>query len=317
MKKVFCVVVMVAIIAGGLFAAAGSDYPSRNMNVLVGYSAGGNTDLATRAITNAATPDLPRGVNFIVSNVTGDAGLIAFNQFYNSRPDGYTLICANIDMAINYAIKRTQFSMDDWIPVGCAFYDPYGLVIRGNHPNYSSFAEFVKYAKDNPGRVVIGHSGLGSTPQILADMFEKHFGLSIRHVPYNSSADAITAIVAGDIDAHFCQATPALSHIRAGTVRLAAMLTDERTKLWPDVPTAKEFFPDFDNKFIAWGFIAAPKNTPPEIISYLRGIFDKAVVSSDFERNMTNLNQAVPPINSRNMAQFIKEQYELYQSLLR
>jgi tripartite-type tricarboxylate transporter receptor subunit TctC len=177
--------------------------------------------------------------------------------------------------------------------------------------------EFVNFVRANPGRAVIGHSGLGSAPQIMSDMFEKFFNVNVRHIPYNSSADAVTAIVAGDIDAHFCQATPALSHIRAGSVRLSAMLTDDRTPLWPDVPTVKEFFPDFDNQFIAWGFIATQKDAPTEVINFLRDIFDRAVVTPEFEQNMRNLNQAVPPINSRNMVQFVRAQYELYLQLLR
>ena len=317
MKKITGFIIILMVIAVGLFAAGAKDYPSRNINILVGYPAGGNTDLATRALADAAAPYLPKGVTFVVSNVVGDAGLIAFNQFANSRPDGYTLICANIDMAINYAIKRTEYGMDDWIPTGAAFYDPYGLVVSGNNPNYSDFKEFIDYVKANPGKVTIGHSGLGSTPNILADMFEKHFGVSVRQVPYNGTPDAVVAIVNGEIDAHFCQATPALSHIRAGTVRLVTMMTDQRNPLWPDVPTAKEISPNFDNKFIAWGFISAPKGTPPEVISFLRDAFDKAMPTPEFAKNMANLNQAVPPIDSRNMVQFVKEQYDLYQSILR
>jgi tripartite-type tricarboxylate transporter receptor subunit TctC len=314
MKKSVCIFVMFALTGAALFAGGGGEYPSRNVEVLVGYSAGGSTDLGTRGLLEAASSEVPKGVNFVVSNVTGDTGLIAFNKFLQSKPDGYTLICANIDMAINAAIGRTKITKDDWIPVGCAFYDPYGL-ITGNSPNYKNFKEFVEYAKAHPGEIAVGHSGLGGTPYILGSAIEKHFGLKFRWVPYNSSVDCAVAIVAGDIEASVSQATPALSQIKAGNIRLLTMYTDQRSSLWPDTPVAKEYFPDFDNKFIAWGFIAAPKGTPPEVIKYLEGVFDKARVKPEYKKIVENLNQEVAPIDSKDMASFIKTQYELYVEL--
>jgi tripartite-type tricarboxylate transporter receptor subunit TctC len=314
MKKIVCVAAVFMALAGGLFAGGGGEYPSRNIEAIVGYSAGGSTDLGTRGLFEAASSELPSGVNFVVSNVVGDAGLIGFNKFLQARPDGYTLMAANIDIAINYAIGRTKISIDDWIPVGCAFYDPYGLIV-GNSPNYKTFKEFIDYAKSHPGQVTMGHSGLGGTPQILTTAIEKHFGVSFKYVPYNSSADCAVAIVAGDIEGSVSQATPALSQIKAGNIRLLTMFTDERSGLWPDTPVAKEYYPDFDNKFVAWGFVAVPKGTPPEIIKYLEGVFDRARVKPEYKQIVTNLNQDVAPINSPDMAAFIKGQYDLYAEL--
>jgi len=312
MKRVVCFFVVLMLVTGGLFAKGQGDFPARNIEVFVGYGAGGSTDLAARALAEVANADLPKGVNLIVSNIAGDAGIIAFNRFMQAKPDGYTLISANIDMVLNYWLGRTQYGMDDWIPVGQSIWDSF-VLLTGNSPNYKDFKEFIEYARANPGQVTMGHAGMGGSTHSFARAIEKQFGITFKYIPYGSSADCAVAIVSGDIEATVSQVAPAVSHVNAGTIRILVTLARQRSSFWPNVPIAKEIFPDFDPQFIAWVFFSVPKGTPPETVKYLRDLFDKARAKPEYAKLVGNLGQEVGPLNSATYAAFVKEQYDLYE----
>lgn len=290
------------------------EYPKNNVNVVVPYSAGGPTDLSVRSLLDVASETLPPGVTFAVSNVTGGAGLIGVNQFANSKNDGYTLGVINIDLAINYALDRTDMNPANFEPLSMALADPYALLVGADTP-YGDMKEFVEYAKANPGKVVVGDSGLGSAPYLAAVAIEKEFGLDVKHVSFDGTADIITAVANKTVDVMFIQPGSALSQIQAGNIKMLAVLSDARMTTYPDVPTAKESYPDLDFQIIGWVCLAAPTGTPAEIVDYLKGVLGDASVSEQYAETLAGLNMQAISTKPEELPEFINAQVAFYQEM--
>lgn len=171
-------------------SAAELDYPKQNINVVVQYSAGGGTDLSVRGVLDGVK-DVP--VNFSVSNVTGNGGLIGLTQVANSKADGYTLGVVNTDFIINMVLGNTDMTLDTFSPLACALRDPFVLII-GNNENYSTLEEFVDYAKAHPGEIVVGETGTGAAPTLAITAMENALGIDVSNVTYEGSADCVTAV---------------------------------------------------------------------------------------------------------------------------
>lgn len=290
------------------------DYPKNNVNVIVQYSAGGPTDLSVRSLLDTASEKLPSGVAFAVSNVTGGSGLIGVNQFATSKNDGYTLGVINIDLAINYALGRTDMNPEDFEPLSMALADPYALLVGEDTP-YEDLKGFVEYVKAHPGEVVVGDSGVGSAPYLAAVAIEKEFGLELRHVSFDGTADIITAVANKTADVMFIQPGSALSQIQAGNIKMLAVLSDDRMTTYPDVPTAKESYPDMDFQIIGWVCLAAPKETPAEITDYLREVLGEASVSEQYAETLKGLNMQAISTKPEELPSFISDQVRFYQEM--
>lgn len=208
------------------------DYPKQNINVVVQYSAGGGTDLSVRGVLDGVT-GVP--TNFSVSNVTGNGGLIGLTQVANSAADGYTLGVVNTDFVINIVLGNTDLTLDSFSPLACALRDPFVLII-GNNENYSTLEEFVAYAKANPGKIVVGETGTGAAPTVAITAMENALGIDVSNVTYEGSADCVTAVVGGHIDATFAQACNATAQVEAGNAKIIGVLANDRLEAFPDVP---------------------------------------------------------------------------------
>lgn len=294
--------------------AAKLDYPKNNVNVVVQYSAGGPTDLSVRSLLDTAAEQLPSGVTFAVSNVTGGSGLIGVNQFATSKNDGYTLGVINIDLAINYALGRTEMSPADFEPLSMALADPYALLVGADTP-YDDMKGFVEYAQEHPGEVIVGDSGLGSAPYLAAVAIEKEFGLELKHVSFDGTADIITAVANGTVDVMFIQPGSALSQIQAGNIKMLAVLSDDRMTTYPDVPTAKESYPDLSFQIIGWVCLAAPEGTPAEIVDYLKEVLGEASVSEQYAETLNGLNMQAISMKPDELPEFINDQVAFYQEM--
>lgn len=167
-------------------SAAELDYPKQNINVVVQYSAGGGTDLSVRGVLDGVK-DVP--VNFSVSNVTGNGGLIGLTQVANSKADGYTLGVVNTDFIINMVLGNTDMTLDTFSPLACALRDPFVLII-GNNENYSTLEEFVDYAKAHPGEIVVGETGTGAAPTLAITAMENALGIDVSNVTYDGAPTA-------------------------------------------------------------------------------------------------------------------------------
>lgn len=294
--------------SGGL-----NGYPNQNVNVVVQYSAGGGTDLSVRGVLDGV-PDFP--VNFSVANVTGNGGLIGLTQVANSAADGYTLGVMNTDFIINIILGNTDLTVDDFSPLACALMDPFVLII-GNNENYSTLEEFVAYAKEHPGEIVIGETGTGAAPTLAITAMENALGIDVSNVTYEGSADCVTAIVGGHIDATFAQPSNATAQVEAGNAKIIGTLSNERLPAFPDVPTFAEVFPDeIDYEMMGFCIISSPAGVDPAIQSYLSENLRKGVESESYANTLSSLGMQTENLSPEELSDFLDQQMDLYTDLL-
>lgn len=299
--------------SGSGSAGTALDYPKQNINVVVQYSAGGGTDLSVRGVLDGVK-DVP--VNFSVANVTGNGGLIGLTQVANSKADGYTLGVVNTDFIINMVLGNTDMTLDTFSPLACALRDPFVLII-GNNENYSTLEEFVDYAKAHPGEIVVGETGTGAAPTLAITAMENALGIDVSNVTYEGSADCVTAVVGGHIDATFAQACNATAQVAAGNAKIIGVLANDRLEAFPDVPTFAEVYPDqIDFEFMGFCVISCPAGVDPAIQDYLSEKLRAGVDSDSFAQTLDSLGMQTSNMDQAQLKDFLSQQLELYTELL-
>lgn len=288
-------------------------YPSKNVQVIVPFSAGGNTDMSTRALLNAVSE--AEGITFVVDNKTGNGGLIGMEALADSDPDGYTLGAVAVDFELHVCFGRTEKTIDDFTPIAATMADPYGILISSSNPNYSTLEEFVDYAKANPGAVKVGTTGNGAAPHVAAMAFAKALGIEFDYYAYEGSADCVTAIASGEIDATFTQPTPAVAQLEAGTEKMIAFMSDDRLDTYPDVPTVNEVYSDATLVMRGWVMVAAPAGIPDDIKDYLTSVFAKALGTQEYKDALTNMGMTPVVIYGDDLQKMIDDDMEFYKKV--
>jgi tripartite-type tricarboxylate transporter receptor subunit TctC len=241
-------------------------YPVRSVRLVVGYAAGGATDITARVIGERLSERL--GQQFIVENRPGAATNIATEQVVRAAPDGYTLLMASAANAINatlYDNLNFDFARDMAAVAG---------VIRMQnvlevHPSVPAHtvSELVAYAKANPDKLIAGSAGNGSPGHVSGELFKMLTGIKMLHVPYRGIAPALADLLAGRIHLLFDNMATAIEHIKSGRVRALGITTTFRSPLLPDVPTISETVPGYEAS--SWYSVTAPKETPSVIVGSL------------------------------------------------
>ena len=315
MKKALGILLAGTLLAAAAVPAAADelDYPKQNINVIVQYSAGGGTDMSVRGMLDAVE-DVP--VNFAVSNVTGNGGLIGLTQVANSDADGYTVGVVNTDFVINIILGNTDLTLDDFDPLACALRDPFVLII-GKNDNYSTLEEFVAYAKEHPGEIVMGDTGTGAAPTLAIQAVENALGIDVTNVTYDGSAGCVTAIVGGHIDATFAQPSNATAQVEAGNCIFAGVLANDRLVAFPDVPTFAEVYPDeIDFEVMGFCIASTPAGVDEGIRNYLSEKFMAAIDSESFQNTLSTMGMQTSNMNPDELREFLNSQKALYEELL-
>ena len=241
-------------------------YPSRPVRIIVGFPAGGATDIQARLMGQWLSDRL--GQQFIVENRSGASGNIGTEAVARAPADGYTLLQIVTPHAINAALY-SNLSFDfarDIAPVICVARLAYVVVVHPSVPA-TTLPEFIAYAKANPGKINYGSAGPGTPQNIGCELFKMMAGVNLVHVPYRGGAPAITDLIGGQIQVIFAPLSESIQQIKAGQLRALAVTTATRLNVLPDTPTVGDFVPGYE----ASGFagIGAPRNTPAEIIDML------------------------------------------------
>ena len=265
-------------------------YPSRPARILVGFAAGGATDIQARLMGQWLSDRL--GQQFIVENRAGASGNIATDAVAKAAPDGYTLLQVVTPHAINAALY-TNLGFDfmrDIAPVVCAARLAYVVVVNQSVPA-RTLPEFIAYAKANPGKLNYGSAGQGTPQNISCELFKMMTGVNLVHVPYRGGAPAIVDLIGEHLQVVFAPVSEAIEHIKAGKLRPLAVTTAARLDVFPDVPTVADFVPGYE----ASGFagIGVPRNTPVEIIDMLNKELNAGLADSKIRARIVELGGTV------------------------
>ena len=248
-------------------AAFAQDYPSRPIRLVLGFPPGGAADVAARVVGEWLSVRLGHPV--VVENKPGASGNIATEDVVRAAPDGNTLLFETGTTTINAALYQ-NLSFDfgaDIAPVAGISRNPFIMEINPAVPA-TTVAEFIAYAKANPGKLAMASAGNGTPHHLFGELFKMMTGITMLHVPYRGEAPALTDLLAGQVQVLFSTAAgPSLEYIKAGKLRALAVTTAARLDTLPGVPTVAEFVPGYEAS--GWFGLGAPKGTPAAIIARL------------------------------------------------
>ena len=257
----------VAIIAL-LTSALSQDYPTRPVEMIVPFAAGGGSELLARLISDGLGKRL--GQPFVVLNRPGANTNLGTLSAVRSKPDGYTLLIASVGLAANPSLyKKLAFEpQSDLEPITLIANSPTVLAVPPSLP-VNTLPEFIAYAKARPGDLNYGSYGVGSGPHLATELFQGKTGTKMVHVPYGGGGPAAVGAMTNQVQALFSSVLPVLGMIRAGTLKAIAIASDRRSELLPEVPTFAEN--GLDYRTGTWFGLLAPAKTPPGIIDLLHG----------------------------------------------
>jgi tripartite-type tricarboxylate transporter receptor subunit TctC len=295
--------------------ASALDYPTRPVHLIVGFAAGGATDIAARLIGQWLSERL--GQSFIVDDRPGASTNIAAEMVVRSPPDGYTLMVFSITNTINPALF-TQLNFNFVRDMsGVAGVSRSSMVLEVNPAvPVSSVPELIAYAKANPGKISLGNYGIGSTSHVVGELFKMRAGLNMLDVSYRGGAPMLTDLLGGQIQVAFDNLSgSSIEYIRTGKLRALAVTTISRSPALPNIPTLAEFLPGFEAS--AWIAIGAPKNTPAAIIDKLNGEINAGLADPKIVARLTDLGATALKVSPVDLDKFVVEETEKWGKLVR
>ena len=303
-----------AVPAAPIVAASQESYPTRPVRLLVGYAAGGPADIVARLTAQWLSDRL--GQQVVVDNRVGAASNIAAEAVVRSPPDGYTLLYVTISNAVNATLydKLSFDLMRDLVPIASITRSPGVLAVNPAFPA-QTVPEFIAYAKANPGKINMASAGPGSAPHLYTELFKMMTGVDLVQVHYRGSGPALPDLISGQVDAMFDPIASSISHIRAGTVRPLAVTTATRLEVLPDVPTVGDFVPGYEAS--GWYGIAAPKNTPAEIVARLNSEVNAALADPRVKASFADVGTAVLPGSPADFGKLLADDTEKWGKVVR
>jgi tripartite-type tricarboxylate transporter receptor subunit TctC len=273
-----------ALIGGG--RALALDYPTRPVHLIVGYPAGGSTDILARLVGQYLSEKL--GQQFIIDNRAGAGNNIGTELVVNAAPDGYTLLLINPANAINTTLyDKLPFDFSrDIAPVA-------GIIRVANVMEVNpavparTVAEFIAYAKANPGKINMASSGNGTSVHVSGELFKMMAGVNLVHVPYRGAAPALTDMMGGQVQVMFDNLPSSIEYIKAGKLRALAVTTAERSPALPDVPTVGDTVKGYEAS--AWFGLGVPKGTPREIVEKLNAAVNAGLADPKLKARLADL----------------------------
>ena len=269
--------------AGG---ASALDYPTRPVRFVVGYPPGGATDILARLIGQRLSEKL--GQQFVIENKPGAGNNIATEAVVNAEPDGYTILLVNPANYINASLyTNLKFNfIRDIAPVASFNRVPNVMTVNNAVPA-KTVAEFIAYAKANPGQVNMASSGNGTSVHLSGEMFMAMAEVKMQHVPYRGAAPAITDLLGGQVQVIFDNMPSVIQHIRSGALSALAVTTTTRSPQLPDTPTVAETVPGYEASAL-FG-VGAPKKTPPEMIEKLNKEINEVLAEPAIKARLIDL----------------------------
>ena len=310
------VIAAIVLMLVPLTSVLGQEFPSKPVRFVVPYAAGGSGDLLARLLGNKLSSMW--GQQVVIDNKPGAGGLIGTEFAARSDPDGYTLYLAT-DGPLTVAATLNKHVPYDWkrdlAPVSMIAMGYQVLIVDPKLP-VRNLREFVELARQKPGVLNFASIGVGSAPHLAAELFKSVANVDITHVPYRgSSAQAITALIAGDVGMFMVGTSTAVPHIQSGSLRALAVTSAQRVDSLPDIPTfAEAGLPGVDVSL--WFAVLVPSATPPTIVKKLNADIVRAVADPDYKKALETRGFEAQSSSPEQLATFLDKDYVKFRDLI-
>ena len=287
----------------GMLMAQGADWPAKQIKLVVPFPAGGSTDSVGRLLAAELSKEL--GQTVVVENKGGANGNIGSDMVAKAEPDGYTLLLSGVGSnAISYAVYQNMPYRDsDFAHISLLATGPNVLVANNDFPG-KTFAEFIKLARENPGKYTHASSGSGSSGHLAMEMLKQDAKIDLVHVPYKGGAAAITDMIGGRVQVMFLNQDTLLPQVTSGKLRALAVASAKRNPAYPDTPTVAESgYPGFSAE--SWFGLSAPAKTPPAVIQRLNQATVKALSSPEIRQKLESVGFVVVADDPKSFSAFV------------
>jgi tripartite-type tricarboxylate transporter receptor subunit TctC len=287
-------------------------YPTRPVRIIVPFPAGQATDTIARLMGQSLSERL--GQPFVIENRTGAGGNIGTESVVRATPDGYTLLLVGLSNAMNATLyKKLNFNfIREIAPVASIGGGPYVMVVNPSVPA-KTVAEFIAYAKANPGKINMGSSGSGSVSHVFGERFKTMTGINLVHVPYRGGY--VPDLLSGQVQVVFGTITTHIQYIRSGMLRALAVTTATRSDVLPDIPTLAEFVPGYEAS--QWYGLGAPKDTPAEVIDKLNKEINAVAADPLIKARLAGLGVDPVLMTSAEFGKFSADETEKWGKVIR
>ncbi len=296
-------------------ARAQTTWPTSPVTFVVGYSAGGSTDINARELANVMTPVI--GQQIIIDNKGGAAGSIGLRAVAAAKPDGYSLFVAvGTNVIINPYVQKGMIDTIAALAPICQITDYQYVLVVGNSVPAKNAAELVAMAKKDPEKLTYSSSGVGGNNHLAGALFAEAAGIKMTHVPYKGTGPAVADVISGQITMNFSSLPPAVSQIKGGNLKALAVTGNKRVKSLPDVPTLKE--QGIDVVVTSWQGLFAPAKTPDAILDKIEKSAKEAMKNPKWEEALARDGLEQPPERSRaEFAKFVVDEHTFWGKTLK
>jgi tripartite-type tricarboxylate transporter receptor subunit TctC len=311
-RQILHLAASIIALPASLRAAFALDYPTRPVRLIVGFPAGGLTDILARLLSPWLSERF--GQQFIVEDQPGAGTNLATEAVVRARPDGYTFLMATSTNAINATLyDNLKFNfIRDTTPVASIARTPLVMEVNPSFP-VKTVPDFIAYAKANPGKIDMATAGIGSSVHLAGELFMTMTGVQLVPVHYRSSY--VPDMLAGQVQVVFSPVPTTIEQVRAGKLRALAVTSRTRSEALPDVPTIDEFVPGYEAN--VWNGVVAPKNTPTEVIDKLYKEIDAALADPKIMARFAAVGSVPKSITPADFGKFIAEDTEKWGKVIR
>ncbi len=294
--------------------ARAQSYPTRPVRILVGYPAGGPTDITARLIGQWLSERM--GVPFVIENRPGGSGSLATEVVVRSAPDGYTLLLAGVWDAINATLyQKLNFTfVNDIAPVAGLVRYSNVMLVAPSFPARTA-PEFIAYAKANPGKINVAAPGVGTSQHLSGELFNQMTGLDMTAVQYRGSALGLTDLMGGQVQVMFDAILSSIAQVRSGKLRALAVTAATRSDALPDVQSLKDFVPGYEAS--GWNGIGAPRSTPVEIVDRLNREINAGLSDPALRARFADLGGTVLPGSPADFGRQIADETQKWGKVIR
>jgi tripartite-type tricarboxylate transporter receptor subunit TctC len=315
MKKtltIFCLLALVAVFGLSNIGLAQEKYPSKPVEIIVSWAAGGATDVLFRAL-GAVFPKYANNQQLIVKNVPGGGAAIGYTEAMKAKGDGHTFVAVATPMITKIHMSNVKFSATTFAPVILIADNACFLLVHKDSP-YKNLKDYIEDAKKRPGQINMGNAGSGGGYHLASLAFQNFAGIKLNHIPFEGGGPSITALMGKHVDSIIVSAPEGIPQALAGDLKLLGIFGDRRLDKFPNVPTAKE--QGFNFNISMWRGISVPKDTPPALITQIHDIVKKCMGDAEFKKRCDELSVELKYMGPEELGKFMVSEDARYQKLI-